>query len=171
MNAILSTILNYLYVFLKIILFAIISCIPAYILIKIFSKKYDSLRKKKSVFFSLTIIIYIVSLVVLLLIYFIPTIPMMTDASFIDFLKLFFYHFLRLIFINIIFTGLYLSYAFLVMSFNDNFNKKLKKTKHKKTIKKNLNLVKSLSLTNIIVFILILVFPKLIPILLYLIFL
>ncbi len=165
MENLFQVVLNYLLTIVKLIGLSILCAIPFFILIKIFKNKYLLLRKKKSVIFSLFIIIFILSYIILLLIYFLPLLSIFKGVSFLNILGIIFYHLIRLLIVNILISGVFLGFSFITLAFYDKFNEK---KKHPKT---NLNLIKSLILTNIIFFIILLIFPKLIAILIYLIYL
>lgn len=165
MENLFQVVLNYLWAIVKLIGLSILCAIPFFILIKIFKNKYLLLRKKKSVIFSLFIIIFILSYIILLLIYFLPILSIFKGVSFLNILGIIFYHLIRLLIINILISGVFLGFSFITLAFYDKFNEK------KKQPKTNLNLIKSLILTNIIFFIILLIFPKLIAILIYLIYL
>ncbi|NCP72157.1 hypothetical protein GW835_02070 [archaeon] len=165
MENIFQTILNYLLFILKLVGVSILFSIPFFIIVKIFKSKFINLRKKFSVIGSLFIIIYIISYIILLLIYFLPIISTFyQDLTFWQSVGFIFYHLIRLILINIIISGVILSFSFITLAIYDKSETNKKKPYH------NLNLFKSLIITNIIIFFILLVFPKLIALLVYLIY-
>lgn len=164
MQNLFQIIINYLWMFIKLIGLALLTSIPFFILIKLFEKKYSKLRKTKSVIFSLSILIFIFSYLILILIYFLPIISTIFKMEFKDILLTFFYHLIRLLIVNVLLTGIILSFSFITLGLFDYFNKN-------KISNKNFNLIKSLTITNIIFFIILLIFPKLFAILIYLIYL
>lgn len=164
MQNLFQIIINYLWTFLKLIGLSFLVSIPFFILIKLFEKKYATLRKKKSVIFSLSIIIFILSYLLLLLIYFLPIISTIFKMQFIDATLTILYHLIRLLIINFLITGIILSFSFVTLGLLDYFSKNKKSNK-------NFNLIKSLTITNIVFFIILLIFPKLFAILIYLIYL
>jgi len=166
MENIFQIILNYLLFFLKLIGISIVASIPFFLIIKLFKSKFISLRKKFSVIGSLFIIISIISYIILLLIYFLPIISSFYKTlTFWNSVIFVIYHLIRLLIINILISGIILSISFITLGLYDKFDTNKKQPYH------NLNLFKSLIITNILVFFILLIFPKLIAMLIYLIYL
>jgi hypothetical protein len=171
-----DTILNYVWFVFKLLALCIILSIPILVLIYIFKGWFN--RSKKSFLFKLFIITYLISLIGVCLIYFIPTLQVgLGDGyTFWNYVVFILLHLLWFIFINILITGIIIIFGLLTKGIYDYFlrkNKKEKKTK-KSTELTNINIKYlwiSLIITWIIVFIVYLVFPKLIAMILYLIYL
>jgi hypothetical protein len=161
MDNIFITILNYLWFLIKLIGFAILLSIPAYIIIKIFKNKYNSLNKKyENQILSISIIFYFFNLIILFLIYFIPSLSGLYFEKFINYIVFFIYHIFRLALINILLTGIFLVFTLITLAVYDKFK-----------LQNNFSLFKSLIITNIFLFVLLIIFPKLIAIIIYLIYL
>jgi hypothetical protein len=161
MDNIFITILNYLWFLIKLIGFAILLSIPAYIIIKIFKNKYNSLNKKyENQILSISIIFYFFNLIILFLIYFIPSLSGLYFEKFINYIVFFIYHIFRLAIINILLTGIFLVFTLITLAVYDKFK-----------LQNNFSLFKSLIITNIFLFVLLIIFPKLIAIIIYLIYL
>jgi hypothetical protein len=164
MENIFQTIINYIWFLIKLVGISLLFSIPFFIIIKLLEKKYLKLRKKLSVIFSLSIIIFIINYIILLFIYFIPALSSINIImSTMDVILLIIFHVFRLLIINILITAIFLIFALITLAFYDKLNNKYKK-------RNNLNLIASLTLTNIILFIILLIFPKLMAILIYLIY-
>lgn len=161
MENIFLTILNYIWFLIKLVFYAILLSIPIFIIIKLFKNKYNTLNKKyKNQILSISIIFYILNLIILFLIYFIPSISGLYFENFFEYIVFFIYHILRLMIINVLFTGIFLIFTLITLGIYDKFK-----------IKNNFSLFKSLIITNIFLFVLLIIFPKIIAIIIYLIYL
>jgi hypothetical protein len=164
MEEIIKIVFNYLWFIIKLILLSAAISLPVIALTYIFKNFYNRLRQKKSFLVSISIIIFIISYVIILLIYFIPlignNIELITAGEIILFI---FIQILRLAIINLIITGIIIIFAFISSAIYDKLSKN----------KKKLNfwyLWISFIICFIILFIVILLFPKLPAMINYLIF-
>ena len=160
---------NYLLFILKLCVCSAILAIPVILLVFLFKNFFKKLNNKKNFVFSLFIISYIVTLIIILLMYFIPIIRFGFETELIGFWSKFgnvLLHILRLAIVNLLITGIVVTFGFLASAIYD----KLSRNKKQKTINLK-NLWISLCIVNIIVIIIILLFPTLISIILNLIYL
>ncbi len=168
-------ILNYVWFILKLLALCIALSIPILILTYIFKGWFE--RSKKSFLFKLSLVTYLISLIGICLIYFIPVfkIGLGDGYGFWNYIVFIFLHLLWFIIINILITAIIIIFGMITKGIYDSFLKK-KNLKNKKKVKaiepisiKFLWI--SLIITWIIIFIVYIVFPKLIAMLLYLIYL
>jgi len=158
---ILTIILNYILMILKVIGISFLCALPFFIIIKLLNKKYLKLKKKTNQIISVSIIFYIINAIILILIYFVPIIgTAFKTMTTINIVVFFIYHIIRLLLINILLTGIFMILSLITFAIYDKLNKK-----------NNFTLIKSLTITNIICFVLLLIFPKIIAIIIYLIYL
>ena len=161
MSMILQSIGASLLAILKIILLCIILTIPTIILVYIFKKKFLKLRKKKSYLYSISIIIYFILLAIELIAYFLPIIISPTISGFWNWVIFSLLNIIKLAIYNLLITGIFIIFAFITTAIFDLFKEK---------IKYFYNLVISLTIVNLIIFILLLIFPKLPAMVIYLIY-
>ena len=181
MSSIISIILNYIWVFIKLLLFSAAVSLPFVALTYLLKDKFNWLRTKKNLSFALSlfIIIFVVSYIVLLFTFFLPALGKFSTFSFLEAIAFIFLHIARLLLVNLLFTAMLFIIAMFISLLYDSFvNKKVKKrTKTKIKVKTSITLSffslwKSFSMVFFIMFLfLIIVFPGLIAIILYLIFL
>jgi len=172
-----DTILNYVWFVFKLLALCIILSIPILILTYIFKGWFE--KSKKSFIFKLFSITYLISLLGICLLYFIPTfqVGLGEGYTFWNYVVFILLHLLWLIVINILIAGILIVFGLLAKGIYDYFLKK-KNSKEKKKQKANeiINVnIKylwiSLIITWVIIFVVYIIFPKLIAMLLYLIYL
>lgn len=177
MNELLLSILNYVWVFIKLLLFSALLSLPFIGLTYIFQKKFNWLRKDKKLSFakSLFIIIFVISYIVLILVYFIPVLDKFSTFTFFEGVLFVLIQFGRLLLVNLLFTGMFFIIAMFISMLYDSFMEK--KEKKKKTKKQKLEILyfvdlwKSFAMVFFVVMLfLIIIFPSLIAMILYLIF-
>jgi len=166
-----ETILNYVWFVLKLLVLFVIISIPIMILVYIFQGWFE--RSKKSFIWKLSIATYIISFIGINLLYYIPVLKIGLDYNFGNYLAFIGLHLLWFILINLLFTGIFVIFGFICKGIYDSLNKDKSKTKKKKEITPvNLKyLWISLIITWVIVIIIYVIFPKLIAMLLFLIYL
>jgi hypothetical protein len=171
---IIKNICNYILFIFKLIIYCAIFALPLVLITNLLTKRYLVLRKKKSFVASLVFIIYPIVYILLLLIYFLPSIIYgFGEYSFIFVLQAIVFNFLKLLLVAIIVTLSIVVCAFITSAFYENFKKKhLQKNKKKKLQKNKYNFLlwASITSTNIIIFIIYLLFPRLLSLLVYLIY-
>ena len=169
-----DTILNYVWFVFKLLALCIILSIPILIITYIFKAWFE--RSKKSFLFKLFAITYLISLIGISLLYFIPTLQIgLGDGyTFWNYVVFILLHFLWFIFINILITGVLIIFGLLAKGIYDSLLKKNTKDKKKQKVSEGINIKYlwiSLIITWVIIFVVYIVFPKLIAMLLYLIYL
>jgi len=166
-----STIFNYILFILKLIALFILISIPIIILVYIFKNWFE--KSKKLFIWKLSKITYLISLIGICLLYFIPVFKVNLGYNFWGYLAFIGLHLLWLIIINLLLTGIFIIFGFICKGIYDYLTKNQNKTKKKKeAININLlNLWISLIITWAIIFIVYMIFPKLIAMLLFLIYL
>ena len=176
MNSILLTILNYIWVFIKILLLSAVISLPFIGATYLLKNKFSELRDKKlSYALSLYIIIYIISFIFLVFIYFIPILDKFSTFTFLEAIGFILFQIVRLLLVNLLLSAMIFIVSMFISLLYDSFNEK--KDKKRKTVKAKveklsfLNLWKSFSMVFFVVFLFILVvFPSLIAMIMYLIF-
>jgi len=169
-----DTILNYVWFVFKLLALCIILSIPILIITYIFKGWFE--RSKKSFLFKLFAITYLISFIGICLLYFIPTfqIGLGDGYTFWNYVVFILLHLLWFIFINILITGVLIIFGLLAKGIYDSLFKKNTKDKKKQKVSEGINIKYlwiSLIITWVIIFVVYIVFPKLIAILLYLIYL
>jgi hypothetical protein len=166
-----ATIINYVWVFIKLFILCAVLSIPILGLVYFFKNFFKKLNKKYSFVLSLYIIIFILNYIVLLLLYFIPAISkLVAEYNFLDGLLFVLFHIARLILINALFSGILLIIGMFISLLYDSNKPKTKKKKAKEEIS-FLNLWKSITIVLVVVISFILViFPKLPVIIFYLLY-
>lgn len=166
-----ATIINYVWVFIKLFILCAVLSIPILGLVYFFKNFFKKLNKKYSFVLSLYIIIFILNYIVLLLLYFIPAISkLVAEYNFLDGLLFVLFHIARLILINALFSGILLIIGMFISLLYDSNKSKTKKKKAKEEIS-FLNLWKSITIVLVVVISFILViFPKLPVIIFYLLY-
>ena len=169
-----DTILNYVWFVFKLLALCIILSIPILIITYIFKGWFE--RSKKSFLFKLFAITYLISLIGICLLYFIPTfqIGLGDGYTFWNYVVFILLHILWFIFINILITGVLIIFGLLAKGIYDSFSKRNKNDKKKQKVSEGINIKYlwiSLIITWVIIFVVYIVFPKLIAMLLYLIYL
>jgi len=172
MSAIIETLLNYALVIIKTIIFSAVIAIPFVFITLLGKDLFDHLyfKKKNSYLFSMFILVYGLLFIVLLLVYFLPIIfqgiglPPVNSIIFVI-LQVF-----RLIIVNILITGILLVFILVCTAIYDSISKTDIKKKSKAKQLNILNLWFSLIIIILIIFALLIIFPKLIAMLIYLIF-
>lgn len=177
MNQLLLNILNYIWVFIKLLLFAAVLSLPFIGLTFLFKKKFNWLRQNKKLSFamSLFIIIFVISYIILVLVYFVPVLDKFSTFTFFEGVLFVLIQLARLLLVNILFTGMLFIVAMFVSLLYDSFmEKKGKKKKIKKQKSEKLSFIdlwKSFSMVLFVLLLfLIIIFPSLIAMILYLIF-
>lgn len=158
-----STIFNYIWFFIKLCGVSVLLSLPIILFVYLFKFLFKKINKKKSFLVSMFVTIYLVSLIIILGIYFIPTISINFQYTFFEGLFFVILHLFRLIITNILIAGILLVFAFIISLFYDKFNKS----------KKELNflpLLISTSITSLILIIINIIFPKLIAMIMFIIF-
>lgn len=167
MVKILSTILNYLFVIIKLFLFCMVLSLPIVGITYLLSSLFKKFNKKFSYIVSLFLCIIIVIFPILLLLYFLPILSNFSNFSFIDGVLFFLFQFSRLLLISLLFSCILVILGMFISLIYD--SKKQKKIKKKKI--NFLNLWKSTVIVITIIFAFVLIFfPKLPVIVLYLIY-
>ena len=162
--------LNYVWFIFKLLALCIVLSIPILLLVYIFKGWFAN--SKKSFIFKLSTITYLISLIGISLMYFIPVLKIgLGDGyTFWNYVVFILLHLLWLIIINILITAILIIFGLAARGIYDSFNKS--KDKKKKAEPINIKyLWLTLIITWIIIFIVYLIFPKLIAMLLYLIYL
>ena len=177
MNELLLSILNYIWVFIKLLLFSALLSLPFIGLTYLFQKKFNWLRHDKKLSFakSLFIVIFVISYIVLILVYFIPILDKFSTFTFFEGVLFVLIQIARLLVVNLLFTGMFFIIAMFISMLYDSFmEKKEKKKKTKKQKSEKLSFVdlwKSFAMVLFVVLLfLIIIFPSLIAMILYLIF-
>lgn len=173
MNGIISTILNYIWVFIKLLFFCAILSLPVIGIIYFLKGLFQKFNKKYSFILSLFISIFAFVYVSLLFLYFIPILSKFSEFAFLDAVGFILFHLARLIIVGALFSGIILIAGIFVSLLYDNYNKSKKlKSKKKNEDKINFfNLWKSLTIVLVVIFCFIfIVFPRLPVIILYLIY-
>ena len=178
MNELLASILNYIWVFIKLLLFSALISLPFVGLTYLLRKKFEFLRTQKKQNFakSLFIIIFIVLYVILVLVYFIPVLDIFPTFTFLEAIAFILIQLARLLLVNLLFSGmLFIMGMFIALLYESMINKtnKNKKTKTKKKTEKFsfISLWKSFSMVFFVVLLFLLIlFPSLIAMILFLIF-
>ncbi len=168
-----ATILNYVWVFIKLFLFSAIISLPFIGLTYAFKGLFLRFNKKYNFVLSLFLCVFILNYIILIFLYFIPILSKFSEFTFLDAIGFILFHLARLIIISALFSAIVLIIGMFISLIYDNLTKS-KKTKIKKKKEQGLsffNLWKSFTfvLFVIITFVL-LVFPKLPVIILYLIY-
>lgn len=167
MVKILSTILNYLFVIIKLFLFCMVLSLPIVGITYLLSSLFKKFNKKFSYIVSLFLCIIIVIFPILLLLYFLPILSNFSNFSFIDGVLFFLFQFSRLLLISLLFSSILVILGMFISLIYD--SKKQKKIKKQKI--NFLNLWKSTVIVITIIFAFVLIFfPKLPVIVLYLIY-
>lgn len=167
MVKILSTILNYLFVIIKLFLFCMVLSLPIVGITYLLSSLFKKFNKKFSYIVSLFLCIIIVIFPILLLLYFLPILSNFSNFSFIDGVLFFLFQFSRLLLISLLFSCILVILGMFISLIYD--SKKQKKIKKQKI--NFLNLWKSTVIVITIIFAFVLIFfPKLPVIVLYLIY-
>jgi len=166
-----ETILNYVWFVLKLLALFIIISIPILISVYIFQGYFQ--RSKKSFLWKLSIVTYFISLIGINLLYFIPVFKVNLGYNFGGYLAFIGLHLLWLILINLLLTGIFIIFGFICKGIYDYLSKDKNKIKKiKEAIQINLKFLWiSLIITWVIIFIVYVLFPKLIAMLLFLIYL
>ncbi|MFA5746258.1 MAG: hypothetical protein WCX82_04585 [archaeon] len=176
MSSILLTILNYVWVFIKLLLFSAVASLPFIGITYLLKTQFLKLRTKKlSYALSLYILIYIISFIGLVFIYFIPILDKFSTFTFLNGIGFVVFQLIRLLLINLLLSAMMFIIAMFISLLYDSFIEK--KDKKKKVVKVKieklsfLNLWKSFSMVFFVMFLFILiVFPSLIAMIMYLIF-
>ena len=157
-------ILNYAWFLIKLLFYALILAIP-FTLITIPLRNWflKTNKKIKNFLFSSSIIAYVVSYILLLAFYFIPIINSDTFQTTNELLIFISIHIIRLAIINLLITAIIIILIFIILFIYEKINKNAKTFSL-------FNLWKSISIGLIICFIITILFPKLIAMLIYLIF-
>jgi len=173
----LLTILNYIWVFIKLLLFCAIISLPFIGITYLLQKKFEWLRVKKKLSYALSlfIIIFVISYVILLLIFFISSLGKFSTFYFGESLLFILIQTIRLFLVNLLFTGMLFIIAMFIALLYDSFvNKKDKKIKTRTKKTRGLaffNLWKAFTMVFFVVFLfIIIIFPKIIAIILFLIY-
>ncbi len=173
MNQIISTILNYVWVFIKILLFSAAMSLPFIGVTYFLQKPFDWLRTKKKLSFSLSLFITIFcsSFIILIFVYFLPILDKFARFTFLEGIAFFFLQIARLLLVNLLFSGMIFIIAMFIVLLYDSFKEK-KKTKTKAKQKSSfLKLWKAFTMVFFVVFLFVfIIFPKIFAIILYLIF-
>jgi len=175
MKQILLTILNYIWVFIKLLLFSAVVSLPFVGLTYLLQKPFNWLRKEKKLSFALSlfILLFVVSYVFLIFIYFIPVLDKFSTFTFFEGILFILLQLLRLFLVNLLFTAMMFIIAMFISMLYDSFiNKKENKRKTKASEKISFfNLWKAFAMVFFVVFLFILiVFPSIAAIIIYLIF-
>jgi hypothetical protein len=160
---------NYIVFLFKLIISSLIFAIPFTLICIILEKEFKILNKKKSFFLSLFILIYIISYIILLVTYYLPFIITGFPANtFWNTLITIVFNTLRLLFVNLIISGILLFFAFISTAIYEklNENKKKKNKEHTQIFK----LWVSISISAIIAYIIYLIFPKILSLIVYIIY-
>lgn len=174
MTEFLTIVLNYIWVFIKLFIFCAFLSLPFIGATYIFKSIFSKLNKKYSYVVSLFLCIFGISYIIILLLYFIPILNKFAEFTFLDAIGFILFHIARLIIVTALFSAVLLIIGMFVSLMYENSNKSKKvKLKRKKevTTLSFFNLWKSFTIVLVVVttFILI-VFPKLPVIILYLIY-
>jgi len=163
-----DTILNYVWFVLKLLVLCIVLSIPILILTYIFKGWFE--RSKKSFLFKLSLITYFISFIGICLLYFIPIINTGLGEGYIfwNYIVFILLHLLWFIIINILITAIIIIFGMIAKGIYDAFIKNTKRKAKNIAIK---YLWISLIITWVIIFIIYIIFPKLIAMLLFLIYL
>lgn len=165
MILIFNTILNYLLFLIKLILLSAVISIPITFICSIFEKEYNVLYKKnKNQILTFYILIYLVVMIFLIILYFLPLIIASYDFTFLEIIVNIF----KLIIINLLLSAIVLVFAIISLAIYEKLNKNNKKFKNKLNA---FNLWKSNTLVIIIMFIIYILFPNILPLILYIIYL
>lgn len=178
MNELLSSILNYIWVFIKLLLFSAVVSLPFIGLTYLLKKKFAWLREKKKLSFAkaLFIIIFIISYILLVFIYFIPVLDKFSTFTFLEAIAFILIQLARLLLVNLLFSAmLFILGMFIALLYDSMINKKGNKPKTKAKKKEEklsfFNLWKSFSMVFFVTFLfLLIIFPSLIAMILFLIF-
>ncbi|HOZ35635.1 MAG TPA: hypothetical protein PLK55_01460 [archaeon] len=177
MNELLLSTLNYIWVFIKLLLFSALLALPFIGLTYLFQKKFNWLRLDKKLSFakSLFIIIFVISYIALIIVYFVPVLDKFSTFTFFEGVLFVLIQIVRLFLVNLLFTGMFFIIAMFISMLYDSFmEKKEKKKKTKKQKSEKLvfiDLWKSFAMVLFVVMLfLIIIFPSLIAMILYLIF-
>lgn len=172
--SIIKNIWNYLFFVIKLIIYSAIFALPFVLITNLLTKRYTNLRKKKSFVVSIFIVVFPIIYILLLLTYFIPSIIYgFGGYHWALVLQAVAFNIFKLLFTCIIFTLLIVICAFITSAFYDYYKKKqLQKNKKRKLQKNKYNFLLWISITstNIILFIIYLLFPRLLSLLVYLIY-
>ncbi|HRS42916.1 MAG TPA: hypothetical protein P5530_03555 [Candidatus Diapherotrites archaeon] len=177
MSKILLSLLNYLWVFIKLLLFSALLSLPFIGLTYLFQKKFNWLRKDKKLSFakSLFIIIFIITYIVLILIYFIPILDKFSTFTFFEGVLFVLIQLGRLLLVNLLFTSMLFIVAMFISMLYDSFmEKKEKKKKTRKQKSEKLSFIELWKSFAMVLFVILLflmiIFPSLIAMIIYLIF-
>lgn len=177
MSKILLSLLNYLWVFIKLLLFSALLSLPFIGLTYLCQNRFRWLRKDKKLSFakSLFIFIFVISYIVLILVYFIPILDKFSKFTFFEGVLFVLIHIGRLLLVNLLFSSmLFIVGMFISMLYDSFIEKKQKKKKAKKQKSEKLSFMdlwKSFAMVLFVVFLfLMIIFPSLTAIILYLIF-
>ncbi|MCK9292576.1 MAG: hypothetical protein WCY27_00735 [archaeon] len=163
-NNIFQIILNYVWFIIKLLFYALILAIPLTLITLPLRNWFLKINKKiENFLFSSSIITYVISYLLLLAFYFIPIINSGSFQTTDKLLIFILIHIVRLAIINLLITAIIIIFIFIILFIYEKFNKNSKQFNF-------FNLWKSTAIGLIIFFIIIILFPKLIAMLIYLIF-
>ena len=166
----LISILNYVWVLIKLFFICVLFSLPIIGIIYLFKGLFRKIKKKHSFSLSLFSSIFIVTYPILLIIYFIPVLSQYNELLFLEIIGLTLFQIVRLILVNLLFSAILFIFGLFVSLLYDSNLEKIKKSKKKKEI----NFFALWKNTAIVLFVMItfvlLVFPRLPAIILYLIY-
>ncbi|MFH0905759.1 MAG: hypothetical protein V1824_00295 [archaeon] len=165
MNIIFQTILNYLLFLIKSLVLLGLLAIPFIAIFQVSKMVFAKIIKSKNQFTSLFIISYIWLYLLILIYYFIPLIGDKTPYTIIEWILFILFHILRLAIINLLFTGIVVIFELIAVAIYEKQNRK-RKIRHTNLF----NLWLAIFISLICFGILLIIFPKLISIILYLLY-
>ncbi len=172
--SIFTNIFNYLLFIIKLIIYCGVLAIPFVFITNLLTKRYNKFNKKKSFVVSVFYTCFPIMYILILLIYFIPSFIYGFGGDYwVLTLQAIIFNIIKLFITSIVFTLLLVVFVFIASAFYDYYKKKhLQKNKKKKLQKDKYNFLLWISITstNIILFIIYLLFPRLLSLLVYLIY-
>jgi hypothetical protein len=164
-------IINYFLLVIKLIIYSAVFSIPFVFITKLLTKTYKKHAKKRNFIVSCFLTVFPIMYILLLITYFLPSIVYGFEEHFSVIIQAILFNIFKLFIVAIIFTLMTIILIFIASAFYDYYKKKYI-TKKKITKKQyNLLLLGSITSTNIILFIIYLLFPRLLSLIVYLIYL